>query len=170
MLKGWVDRVWGPGTAFLYDSKDGHLRPNLHNIKLFGVVTSYGSSWWIVRVFAGDAGRKVLMRGMKPLCAKDVPVVLPRPLRHGCFHAGLAGGLPGEGPAPHRPDLRATKRPIIGNQLAPPAFLCRGRAIMWRKCLISFGLLAIMLTACDPQLLIATTDPSDYEVVALIAQ
>ena len=30
-----------------------------------------GSSWWIVRVFAGDAGRKVLMRGMKPLCAKD---------------------------------------------------------------------------------------------------
>jgi NAD(P)H dehydrogenase (quinone) len=71
MLKGWVDRVWGPGTAFIYDSKDGHLRPNLHNIKLFGVVTSYGSSWWIVRVFAGDAGRKVLMRGMKPLCAKD---------------------------------------------------------------------------------------------------
>ena len=52
-------------------SNDGHLRPNLHNIKLFGVVTSYGSSWWIVRVFAGDAGRKVLMRGMKPLCAKD---------------------------------------------------------------------------------------------------
>jgi NAD(P)H dehydrogenase (quinone) len=71
MLKGWVDRVWGPGTAFVYDSDDGHLRPNLHNIKLFGVVTSYGSSWWIVRVFAGDAGRKVLMRGMKPLCAKD---------------------------------------------------------------------------------------------------
>jgi hypothetical protein len=60
--------------------------------------------------------------------------------------------------------------PIIGNQLARPAFLRRGRAIMWRKCLISFGLLAIMLTACDPQLLIATIDPSDYEVVALIAQ
>ena len=40
---------------------------------------------------------------------------------------------------------------------------------MWRKCMISFGLLAIMLTACDPQLLIAKPDPSDYEVVALIA-
>jgi hypothetical protein len=25
----------------------------------------------MVRVFAGDAGRKVLMRGMKPLCARD---------------------------------------------------------------------------------------------------
>ncbi|MFZ5782707.1 MAG: NAD(P)H-dependent oxidoreductase [Pseudomonadota bacterium] len=71
MLKGWVDRVWGPGTAFLYDEKDGHLRPNLHNIKLFGVVTSYGSSWWMVHLFAGNAGHKVLMRGMKPLCARD---------------------------------------------------------------------------------------------------
>jgi hypothetical protein len=40
---------------------------------------------------------------------------------------------------------------------------------MWRKCLISFGLLAIVLTACDPQLLIAKSDPGDYEVVALIA-
>ena len=41
---------------------------------------------------------------------------------------------------------------------------------MWRKCLISFGLSAIMLTACDPEQLIARFDPSDYEVVALIAQ
>ena len=41
---------------------------------------------------------------------------------------------------------------------------------MWRKCLISLGLLAIILTACGPHLLIAQSDPSDYEVVALIAQ
>jgi len=40
---------------------------------------------------------------------------------------------------------------------------------MWRKCLISLGLSAIMLTACDPQQLISAADPSDYEVVALIA-
>lgn len=72
MLKGWLDRVWGPGIAFTYDPDDGHLRPNLRNIKLFGVVTTYGSSWWVVRVLAGDAGRKVLTRAMKPLCAKDV--------------------------------------------------------------------------------------------------
>ena len=72
MLKGWVDRVWGPGIAFTYDAKDGHLAPDLRNIRLFGVVTSYGSPWWIVRLFAGDAGRKVLMRGMKPMCARRV--------------------------------------------------------------------------------------------------
>jgi hypothetical protein len=41
---------------------------------------------------------------------------------------------------------------------------------MWRKWLISLGLLTILLTGCDPQLLIAKHDPSDYEVVALIAQ
>jgi putative NADPH-quinone reductase len=72
MLKGWVDRVWGPGIAFDYDPKDKHLVPALRNIRLFGVVTSYGSPWWIVTLFAGNAGKKVLMRGMKPLCAKDV--------------------------------------------------------------------------------------------------
>ncbi len=76
-------RVGSGHPPFIYDAKDGHLRPNLHNIKLFGVVTSYGSSWWIVRVFAGDAGRKVLMRGMKPLCAKDARSFYSRPLRHG---------------------------------------------------------------------------------------
>lgn len=72
VLKGWVDRVWGPGVAFTYDSKDNHLTPALGNIRLFGVVTSYGSPWWIVHLFAGNAGHKVLMRGMKPMCAKDV--------------------------------------------------------------------------------------------------
>jgi putative NADPH-quinone reductase len=72
VLKGWVDRVWGPGIAFTYDAKDKHLQPALRNVKLFGVVTSYGSPWWIVHLFAGNPGYKVLMRGMKPLCAKDV--------------------------------------------------------------------------------------------------
>ena len=48
MLKGWVDRVWGPGIAFDYDPKDNHLEPALRNIKLFGVVTTYGSPWWVV--------------------------------------------------------------------------------------------------------------------------
>jgi putative NADPH-quinone reductase len=70
MLKGWVDRVWGPGIAFTYDARDGHLAPNLGNIRLFGVVTTYGSPWWIVRIFAGDAGRKVMMRGLRPMCAR----------------------------------------------------------------------------------------------------
>jgi hypothetical protein len=59
---------------------------------------------------------------------------------------------------------------MSGNQPAPSAFLQPRETIMWRKCLISLGLLGVVLTACDPQLLLATSDPSDYEVVALVAQ
>lgn len=70
MLKGWVDRVWGPGIAFDYDARDRRLEPTLRNIRLFGVVTTYGSPWWVVTLVAGNAGRNVLMRGLKPMCAQ----------------------------------------------------------------------------------------------------
>ncbi len=70
-FSGYVYRVWGPKAAFVYDAKDNHLEPNLGNAcRLFGVVTTYGSPWWVVRLFAGDPGRKVMMRGLKPMCAK----------------------------------------------------------------------------------------------------
>jgi NAD(P)H dehydrogenase (quinone) len=71
MLKGYVDRVWGPGVAFVYDREDGHLVPNLGHIRLFGVVTSYGSPQEVVRLFAGDAGRTAMMRGLQSMCARD---------------------------------------------------------------------------------------------------
>lgn len=71
MVKGYVDRVWGPGIAFDHDRAGGRILPKLANIRLFGVVTSYGAPWWIVRFYAGDPGRKVLMRGLRPLCHKQ---------------------------------------------------------------------------------------------------
>ena len=70
LLKGYFDRVWGPGIAFAHDPIGGRIRPLLANIKLFGVVTSYGSPWWLVRLYAGDPARKMLMRGLKPMCGR----------------------------------------------------------------------------------------------------
>jgi len=70
LLKGYVDRVWGPGIAFTHDPAGGRIRPLLTHIKVFGVVTSYGSPWWITRLVAGDPGRKVLMRALKPMCGR----------------------------------------------------------------------------------------------------
>jgi putative NADPH-quinone reductase len=68
ILKGYFDRVWGPGIAFAHDPAGGRIRPLLTNIRLFGVVTSYGSPWWLVRFYAGDPCRKVLLRALKPMC------------------------------------------------------------------------------------------------------
>ena len=68
IVKGYFDRVWGPGIAFSHDRDGGRIVPLLSNIKLFGVVTSYGAPWWIVNLYAGNPGRKVLMRGLRPLC------------------------------------------------------------------------------------------------------
>lgn len=71
LLKGYFDRVWAPGVAFAHDPAGARIVPRLANVKLFGVVTSYGSPWWLVRWYAGDPCRKVLRRALKPMCARD---------------------------------------------------------------------------------------------------
>jgi NAD(P)H dehydrogenase (quinone) len=68
VLKGYFDRVWGPGIAFRHDPAGGRIVPMLTNIGLFGVVTSYGSPWWLTCFVASDSGRKLLMRALKPVC------------------------------------------------------------------------------------------------------
>ena len=72
MLKGYFDRVWAPGMAFTHDLDGGRIKPLLTNIKLFGVVTTYGSPWWITRIVMQDPGRKVLFRALKPMCGPGV--------------------------------------------------------------------------------------------------
>jgi NAD(P)H dehydrogenase (quinone) len=67
MLKGWFDRVWLPGVAFhLADGKA--LEPLLTGIRRIGVVTTYGSPWWLLW-WVGWPDRRVVRRGLRPLCA-----------------------------------------------------------------------------------------------------
>lgn len=72
LLKGYFDRVWAPGVAFAHDLAGGRIGPLLTHVRVFGVVTSYGSPWWYVRLVAGDPGRKMVMRALKPMCGGGV--------------------------------------------------------------------------------------------------
>jgi putative NADPH-quinone reductase len=70
MLKGWLDRVWVPGEAFLLPDGPGPIRPGLTNIRRLGVVTTHGAPWWWTHLWMMGAGRTVIVRGLKPLFAK----------------------------------------------------------------------------------------------------
>lgn len=72
ILKGWFDRVWANKVAFELPPGGGAIRPALHNIKKFAVVTTYGSPWWLVKLVLRDPVRAVLLGGLRRLCARDV--------------------------------------------------------------------------------------------------
>jgi NAD(P)H dehydrogenase (quinone) len=74
MLKGYFDRVWLPGAAFDIAPDGRVLADRLKNIKRIVVVTTYGGSWWTVRVLLGDPARKVVARGLRGLCARHCRV------------------------------------------------------------------------------------------------
>jgi NAD(P)H dehydrogenase (quinone) len=70
MLKGYFDRVWLPGIAFDVEP-DGHIgRDRLRHIRTIVVVTTYGSSWWLIRLFMGDPTRKFISRGLRRICGR----------------------------------------------------------------------------------------------------
>jgi len=71
ILKGWFDRVWVTGVAFTLPEGGGAIRPALHNIRKFAVVTTYGSPWWLMNLVLRAPVRAVLIGGLRRLCAKD---------------------------------------------------------------------------------------------------
>ena len=67
MLKGWLDRVWLPGVAFRLG--EGAIEPLLTGIRRIGVVTTYGSPWWLLW-YLGRPDRKLVGRALRRLCAR----------------------------------------------------------------------------------------------------
>lgn len=71
-LKGWFDRVWVPGVAFRLGGRKA-LEPLLTDLRRIGVVTTYGSPWWLLW-WAGWPDRRVVRKGFRPLCAPNCQV------------------------------------------------------------------------------------------------
>jgi putative NADPH-quinone reductase len=69
MLKGWLDRVWIPHATFAMPEKGKPIGPVLTNIRTIAVATTLGSPrwWWL---FMGEPGRRILLRGLRPLVAR----------------------------------------------------------------------------------------------------
>jgi putative NADPH-quinone reductase len=72
MLKGWFDRIWVPGVAFRLGGAKV-LQPLLTDIRRIAVVTTYGSPGWLLW-WVGWPDRRIVRRGLRPLCARGCRV------------------------------------------------------------------------------------------------
>ena len=102
MLKGYFDRVWLPGVAFDVTPGGKVKTERLQRIRRIVVVTTYGSSWWMVRLGLGDPARKI-GRAVRALCARDCRVTW-------CVHYNMDRATP--------PQLQRFLRKIHATTLA----------------------------------------------------
>lgn len=69
MLKGWLERVWLPGVAFLPAERKGQVaKSSMRHIRRLTVVTTGGSPRWFVMLI-GDPGRRLFTRALRALFA-----------------------------------------------------------------------------------------------------
>lgn len=69
ILKGWFDRVWGPGVAYDHATDQGLIRPRLHNLQQVLAITTLGSPWWVDRLVMQRPVRRILKTGILRPCA-----------------------------------------------------------------------------------------------------
>jgi putative NADPH-quinone reductase len=67
MLKGWLDRVWVPHATFGMPEKGKPIGRVLTQIRLIGAISTLGSPWWWWTFAMGAPGRRILLRGLRPL-------------------------------------------------------------------------------------------------------
>lgn len=70
LLKGWLDRVWRPGVAFLRPARPGALpRPGLTQVRRITVVTTGNAPrWWTWLL--GDPNRRLFTRALRACCGR----------------------------------------------------------------------------------------------------
>jgi len=68
MLKGWFDRVWGPGIAYDHASDYGPIKPRLDNLKKVLVVTTLGSPWWVDRLVMWQPVKRIMKLALLGAC------------------------------------------------------------------------------------------------------
>lgn len=66
VLKGWFDRVWGPGFAFDHGTP---ITPRLTHLKSVLVVTTLGSPWWIDTLVMWRPVERILRIALIGACA-----------------------------------------------------------------------------------------------------
>ncbi len=70
MLKGWFDRVWGPGIAYDHASDYGSIKPRLDNLRKVIVVTTLGSPWWVDRLVLWQPVKRIMKLALLEACTK----------------------------------------------------------------------------------------------------
>lgn len=68
MLKGWFDRVWGPGIAYDHASDFGPIKPRLDNLKKVLVVTTLGAPWWVDRLVMWQPVKRIMKIALLGAC------------------------------------------------------------------------------------------------------
>lgn len=71
VLKGWFDRVWGPGIAYDHANDYGQITPRLTNLKKVLVITSLGSPWWVDRFIMRQPVKRIIKTALLNTCAKQ---------------------------------------------------------------------------------------------------
>jgi len=70
VLKGWFDRVWGPGIAYDHADDLGPIKPRLDNLKKVLAVTSLGAPWWVDRLVLWQPVKRILKYAILGVCTK----------------------------------------------------------------------------------------------------
>jgi NAD(P)H dehydrogenase (quinone) len=71
ILKGWFDRVWGPGIAYDHASDFGPITPRLSNLKKVLAITTLGAPWWVDRLIMWQPVKRVIRIALLGACANN---------------------------------------------------------------------------------------------------